>query len=74
MGRESRRDWLTAQREYWARKAPNYDAACFHAPQVVEKYLKAVFEGYAVQFRYPGISAEKSEAKAALLACERVRS
>ena len=31
-------DWLTAQREYRARKAPNYDAACFHAQQVAEKY------------------------------------
>ena len=104
-------DWLTAQREYRARKAPNYDAACFHAQQVAEKYLKAVLqendfpvprihsladllalvlkydssylllqpdlnvmEGYAVQFRYPGMSAERSEAKAALVACERVRS
>jgi HEPN domain-containing protein len=33
-----------------------------------------VMEGYAVQFRYPGLSADKAEAKAALLAVERVRS
>ncbi len=33
-----------------------------------------VLEGYAVQFRYPGITAEKVEAKAALLAAERIRS
>lgn len=32
-----------------------------------------VMEGYAVQFRYPGLTAEKTEAKAALKASERVR-
>ena len=26
-------DYLTANREYRARKAPNYDAVCFHAQQ-----------------------------------------
>lgn len=31
-----------------------------------------VMEGYAIQFRYPGLSANKAEAKAALLAAERV--
>ena len=34
-------DWVTAQREWRARKSPNYDAACFHAQQCAEKYLKA---------------------------------
>jgi HEPN domain-containing protein len=34
-------DWTTAQREYHARNAPNYDAGAFHAQQCVEKYLKA---------------------------------
>jgi HEPN domain-containing protein len=34
-------DLLTAQREYRARKRPNYDAACFHSQQAAEKYLKA---------------------------------
>src|SRR5713226_9024734 len=34
-------DWDAAQREYRARKRPNYDAACFHAQQCAEKYLKA---------------------------------
>jgi HEPN domain-containing protein len=34
-------DWHTAQLAYRARKRPNYDAACFHAQQCVEKYLKA---------------------------------
>jgi len=34
-------DFATMQREVRARKHPNYDAACFHAQQCVEKYLKA---------------------------------
>ncbi|MCE1254116.1 MAG: HEPN domain-containing protein [Anaerolineae bacterium] len=34
-------DFITAQREYRARNRPNYDAACFHAQQTAEKYLKA---------------------------------
>lgn len=34
-------DMDTAQREYRARRRPNYDAACFHAQQTAEKYLKA---------------------------------
>jgi len=32
-----------------------------------------VMEGYAVQFRYPGLSADKSEAKEALQASDQVR-
>lgn len=34
-------DFATAMREVRARKDPNYDAACFHAQQCVEKYFKA---------------------------------
>ena len=34
-------DLATVRREVQARKAPNYDAACFHAQQCIEKYLKA---------------------------------
>ena len=34
-------DFATLDREARARKNPNYDAACFHAQQCVEKYLKA---------------------------------
>lgn len=34
-------DFISAGREYRARKHPNYDAACFFAQQCVEKYLKA---------------------------------
>jgi len=34
-------DLDTALREYRARRRPNYDAACFHAQQTAEKYLKA---------------------------------
>lgn len=41
MGREAEGDFATLQREWRARKRPNYDAACFHAQQCAEKYLKA---------------------------------
>ena len=34
-------DCRTAGRERLAAEDPNYDAACFHAQQCVEKYLKA---------------------------------
>ena len=37
-------DFLTAQREYRARNAPNYDAVSFHSQQCVEKYLKALLQ------------------------------
>lgn len=37
-------DFATAQRESRIRRAPNYDAACFHAQQCVEKYLKALLQ------------------------------
>ena len=37
-------DFATAGRELRARKLPNYDAACFHAQQAAEKYLKAVLQ------------------------------
>ena len=33
-------DVATAERELRARSRPNYDAACFHAQQAGEKYLK----------------------------------
>lgn len=34
-------DFVSAEREYRARKKPNHDAACFFAQQCIEKYLKA---------------------------------
>jgi len=37
-------DWNSANREYRARKNPNYDAACFHAQQCAEKYLKSFLQ------------------------------
>jgi HEPN domain-containing protein len=37
-------DFATAGREVRARHNPNYDAACFHAQQCVEKYLKAFLQ------------------------------
>ena len=33
-------DFLSANREYRARKKPNFDATCFFAQQCIEKYLK----------------------------------
>ena len=103
-------DFNTLQRELRARKAPNYDAACFHAQQCAEKYLKAmlqeagiefgkthnlsvllkrclpldatlemlrrdvlVLNAYAVEFRYPGESAERDMALEAMAAARRVR-
>jgi HEPN domain-containing protein len=35
-------DFVTAKRELRARTMPNYDAACFHAQQCVEKLLKSI--------------------------------
>lgn len=103
-------DFATAQRELRARKAPNYDAACFHAQQMAEKYLKAYLQAhsiapprthdlvellvlclpvnpafdllepdlkslnaYAVQFRYPGQSADKNDARNALKSARLIR-
>ncbi len=44
-------DCTTALREYRARNAPNYDAACFHAQQCIEKYLKAALQKHGIPFR-----------------------
>jgi len=35
-------DFAVLERECRARKRPSYDAACFHAQQCAEKYLKAM--------------------------------
>lgn len=103
-------DFISAQREYRARKHPNYDSACFHAQQCVEKYLKArlveagkpfskthdlaylasllneiepflltfihslrELTDFAVEFRYPGESAEKEDARDAVKTCKEIR-
>ena len=103
-------DFATAGRERRARNAPNYDAACFHAQQTAEKYLKAVLQEhgmavphthnlivllelvrtidatfltqrpnlilldrFAVQYRYPGAAANRSEARQAHQAIEAFR-
>ena len=44
-------DFRTAEREMRARKAPNYDAVCFHAQQCAEKYLKAFLVYRRIPFR-----------------------
>ena len=103
-------DLATARRELRARTAPNYDAACFHAQQCAEKYLKgllqeaeipfgkthnlsllldlledrypalalirptlAILNAYAVEYRYPGESAEKDVARQAVKMTEEVK-
>jgi len=103
-------DLTTASRELRARKSPNYDASCFHAQQIAEKYLKACLQenglpipythslidllalclktdptfifirpdlvsldGYAVRYRYPGQSADRSDARAALKSAQIIR-
>ena len=103
-------DFACAQRELRARKAPSYDASCFHAQQCAEKYLKALLQeqgtpfgkthdlailadllipivpslkplrddlkkltAYAVEFRYPGASADKTIASEACRMSERIR-
>ena len=43
-------DYATALREIRARKNPNYDAACFHAQQCIEKYLKGILEARHISF------------------------
>ena len=43
-------DYATAGRELRARRQPNYDAACFHAQQTAEKYLKAFLHERGVVF------------------------
>jgi len=103
-------DFLSAGREYRARKQPNFDAACFFSQQCAEKYLKAklvaakipftkthdlqrlldlilprepLWEAFrpllielsrfAVAFRYPGESATRELAKAALSNAKAIR-
>ncbi len=103
-------DFHSALRELRARKNPNYDAACFHAQQCIEKYLKGrlqeeeihfakthdlpalldlllpveplweawreelgTLSDYAVNFRYPGESADKSMARKAVAICKKFR-
>ena len=43
-------DFATATRELRSRKLPNYDSACFHAQQCVEKYMKARLQEAGVAF------------------------
>ncbi len=103
-------DLATARRELRARTVPNYDAACFHAQQCAEKYLKALLQeavtpfgkthnlsllldllkdqypalelirptlamlsAYAVEYRYPGESADKTVARQAVKMAEEVK-
>ena len=47
---KAERDFATAERELRARKFINYDAVCFHAQQMAEKYLKAFLFKNGVDF------------------------
>lgn len=46
-------DFTTAGREIGAVESPNYDAACFHAQQCAEKYLKARLVEAGIEFSKP---------------------
>lgn len=43
-------DWHVGQMSYRSRKYPSYDAACFHAQQCAEKYLKGRLEEAGIAF------------------------
>ena len=43
-------DFHSLEREVRARKNPNYDAACFHAQQYAEKYLKCRLTEAGISF------------------------
>lgn len=49
---KAKADLATANRELRARKSPNYDAACYHAQQCAEKYMKAVLIEEGRTFKY----------------------
>ena len=48
--RKAEGDYGSMLRDFRARKSPNYDAACFHAQQCAEKYLKARLQEARVSF------------------------
>jgi HEPN domain-containing protein len=43
-------DYASAWRELRARNNPNYDSACFHAQQCIEKYLKGILQSREIPF------------------------
>jgi HEPN domain-containing protein len=45
-------DFATVGRELRARKSPNFDSACFHSQQCVEKYLKARLQEAGIPFPF----------------------
>ena len=48
--RKQKETTITALRDYQARKFPNYDSACFHAQQCIEKYFKGTLQKERVYF------------------------
>jgi HEPN domain-containing protein len=49
--RKAESDAISAWREYRARKHPNFDSACFHAQQSVEKCLKGALDALNLPVR-----------------------
>jgi HEPN domain-containing protein len=43
-------DFNSCEREVRARRRPNFDSACFHAQQCVEKYFKAQLQAAKIEF------------------------
>ena len=43
-------DFISAKREFRARKQPNYDATCFFAQQCIEKCIKARLQEAEIEF------------------------
>jgi HEPN domain-containing protein len=66
-------DFATAQRELEVKESPNHDAVCFHSQQCIEKYLLDGLTTYAVEFRYPGASANQLLANQAFQDCSSIR-
>ncbi len=50
MGQESRRRFRHRPARIARRKSPNYDSACFHAQQCVEKYFKGRLQEAGIAF------------------------
>ncbi len=44
-------DFATMEREYRARKSPNYDGLCFHAQQCAEEYLRGRLSEAGIRFK-----------------------
>ena len=48
--RKAEADFTSAEREFRARKKPNYELSCFLSQQCLEKYLKALLQERGIRF------------------------